>query len=230
VSDSTSLPHVLTSTVVSLPVTLYNSPAVQGYAQPSFGIGGDIAGVILWAIGVSLEAVADIQKYRFRSNPANSGRACNVGAFAWSRHPNYFGEMMTQFGIYAMCAGPAATGWVPMGSGAHAALLASVIGAVLLTVLLMFVSGLTLQERPGAKKRYEKGGEQWEEFKAYTQQTSILIPFPPALYRLLPTFIKRTLFLEFPIYVFDPAKHADQNKVQQRLQEEGRTGSSEPLS
>lgn len=84
----------------------------------------------------------------------------------------------------------------------------------------MFVSGLTLQERPGAKKRYEKG-EGWPEYAAYLHRTSMLIPFPPQLYKQLPVILKRTLFLEFPIYVFDPAKHADQSKVQQRQDEEG---------
>jgi len=38
----------------------------------------------------------------------------------------------------------------------------------------------------------------------------------------MPVFLKRTVFLEFPIYVFDPAKHADQGKVQGRSAEEGR--------
>lgn len=86
----------------------------------------------------------------------------------------------------------------------------------------MFLSGLPLQERPGAKKRYESGNH-WESFKTYTERTSILIPFPPQLYVRMPTILKRTLFLEFPIYVFDPAKHADQSKVQQRQAEEGDT-------
>ena len=115
---------------------------------------------------------------------------------------------------------PAAYGYVT--GGAYDALYASILGPFFLTILLMFVSGLPLQERPGAKKRYESGNH-FESFKTYTERTSILIPFPPQLYVLLPTFFKRTVFLEFPIYVFDPAKHADQNKVQQREAEEGRT-------
>ncbi len=111
--------------------------------------------------------------------------------------------------------------------GAYRALYASILGAFFLTTLLMFVSGLTLQERPGAKKRYEKG-IQWPAYERYLRRTSILIPFPPQIYEKLPTFIKRTLLLEFPIYVFDPAKHADQSKVQARSAEEGqRNGSSE---
>ena len=85
----------------------------------------------------------------------------------------------------------------------------------------MFVSGLTLQERPSAKKRYESG-RGWEEYKLYTERTSILIPFPPQLYVYLPTILRRTLFLEFPIYVFDPAKHSNQSKP--GAVEEGRHG------
>lgn len=120
---------------------------------------------------------------------------------------------------------PAAEGYVH--GGARAALYASVVGAIFLTVLLMFVSGLTLQERPGAKKRYENGTN-WEGYARYLHRTSILIPFPPQLYAPMPVFLKRTLFLEFPIYVFDPAKHADKGKTQQRQSEEGlRDGSRE---
>jgi hypothetical protein len=90
----------------------------------------------------------------------------------------------------------------------------------------MFVSGLTLQERPGAKKRYEKGNR-WPEYERYLQRTSILIPFPPALYAKMPVILKRTIFLEFPMYVFDPAKHADQSKTQANTAEEGRVRSSD---
>ena len=114
---------------------------------------------------------------------------------------------------------PAADGYVH--GGAYNALYASIVGAFFLTALLMFLSGLPLQERPGAKKRYESGNH-WESYKTYTERTSILIPFPPQLYVRLPTILKRTIFLEFPIYVFDPAKHADQSKVKDREAEEGR--------
>lgn len=124
-------------------------------------------------------------------------------------------------GIYLVSISPAAYGYAS--GGARAALYASVVGPIFLTVLLMFVSGLTLQERPGAKKRYEKG-DRWEEYASYLHRTSILIPFPPQIYEKVPVFLKRTLFLEFPIYVFDPAKHADPSK-QHRSAEEGQAGS-----
>lgn len=103
--------------------------------------------------------------------------------------------------------------------GAQASLYASIVGPILLTSLLLFVSGLTLQERPKAKRTYEKG-EGWTEYSAYLERTSILLPFPPSIYRKLPVIVKRTLFLEFPIYVFDPAKHADGSNDEQRSAEE----------
>ena len=82
----------------------------------------------------------------------------------------------------------------------------------------MFVSGLNLQERPKAKKTYEKG-EGWSEYAAYLHRTSILLPFPPTLYAKMPVAVKRSLFLEFPMYVFDPAKHADSSDT--RSEHEG---------
>jgi hypothetical protein len=118
---------------------------------------------------------------------------------------------------------PAAYGYVH--GGAYSALYASILGAFFLTLLLMFVSGLPLQERPGAKKRYESGNH-WESYLEYTRRTSILIPVPPQLYVRMPTILKRTIFLEFPLYVFDPAKHADQSKVREREAEEGARNSS----
>lgn len=113
--------------------------------------------------------------------------------------------------------------------GAKAALYASIVGPLFLTILLMFVSGLPLNERPAAKKKYEKGTG-WPEYERYLQRTSMLIPFPPQLYSKMPVILKRTIFLEFPIYVFDPAKHADQDKVREREAEEGRQDSSAPIN
>jgi hypothetical protein len=106
---------------------------------------------------------------------------------------------------------PAANGYVR--GQAYKALYATILGSFFLTILLMFVSGLTLQERPGAKKLYEKNNH-WEDYARYLNRTSILIPFPPQIYEKLPTILKRTIFLEFPIYVFDPAKHSDSSKGQ----------------
>lgn len=225
---------------VSLPVTILNSPNVTKFDQPSFGTGRDIAGVILWVIGFIMESVSDIQKYRFKSQSRDSGSICDVGFFSWTRHPNYFGEIIMQFGklnfvhgrwsrtdngsaIFMIAVSPSAYGYVTGQS--YSAQYGAILGPFLLTVLLLFVSGLTLQERPGAKKRYQNG-KNWEGYSRYLKRTSILIPFPPQLYSKMPVFLKRSLFLEFPIYVFDPAKHTDPDFRQNRDAEEGRQSNS----
>jgi hypothetical protein len=131
---------------------------------------------------------------------------------------------LTRTAIFMIAVSPAADGYVH--GGAYAALYASILGPFFLTALLMFLSGLPLQERPGAKKRYEKGIK-WPEYERWLHRTSILVPFPPQLYEKMPVFLKRTIFLEFPMYVFDPAKHADQSKVQAKQAEEGRSRPSD---
>ena len=235
-------PSITDTLIVSLPVTILNSPKVTAFRQPSFGTGRDIAGVILYSLGLIIESVSDVQKYRFRSQHGSDGSICDKGFFGWSRHPNYFGEILIHFcefastswsrawsadlpeAIFMIAVSPAADGYVH--GGAYRALYASILGPFFLTLLLLFVSGLPLQERPGAKKRYEKG-DHWEEYAEYLRRTSILIPFPPQIYGKLPTILKRTIFLEFPLYVFDPAKHADSAKRPQAAEEEGRiTGDS----
>ncbi|KAK3719117.1 hypothetical protein LTR37_004681 [Vermiconidia calcicola] len=205
--------------VVSLPVIILNSPKVLQYAQPSFGKATDIIAIIIFVIAFVMESVSDIQKYRFKQSQQGkeAGAVCDVGFFKWSRHPNYFGEIMTQISIFIIAITPASYGALPSGSGAYAALYSSMVGWIFLTVLLLFVSGLPLSERPGAKKRYEKGTG-WPEYEKYLHDTSILWPMPKAVWRNLPVL------------------HADQGKVQEREAEEGRQQSngegrqsSEPL-
>ena len=84
--------------IVSLPVTILNSPNVLKYRQPSFGKATDIIGIILFVIGFLMESVSDVQKYRFKqsSQGKEPGAICSVGLFKWSRHPNYFGEIIVQ--------------------------------------------------------------------------------------------------------------------------------------
>lgn len=83
---------------MSLPVTLLNSPKVQQFRQPAFNKATDILAIIGYAIGLVMESFSDIQKYRFKSSHKDQPSAtCDVGFFKWSRHPNYFGEILIQF-------------------------------------------------------------------------------------------------------------------------------------
>lgn len=83
--------------VLSFPVTILNSPNINQYPQPSFGNGGDVAGVLLYVFGLTIESISDTIKYRFRSKNLDKSAFCTTGPFAWSRHPNYFGEILIQF-------------------------------------------------------------------------------------------------------------------------------------
>jgi steroid 5-alpha reductase family enzyme len=85
---------------VSLPVTVLNSPNVTQYSQPVFGTGRDIAGVVLYAIGLMMESVSDVQKYLFKVRQSDKSAICDKGFFNWTRHPNYFGEIIIQFGTF----------------------------------------------------------------------------------------------------------------------------------
>ncbi|OAQ99025.1 hypothetical protein LLEC1_02501 [Akanthomyces lecanii] len=195
--------------VVSLPVTLSNAPSVTRYPQRAFGTGRDVAGVVLYAVGLVFEAGSDVQKYLFRARQtreSNRTSVCDSGFFALSRHPNYFGDIIIQWSIFMIAVSAAADGYVH--GQAYKALYASILAPLFITFLLMFVSGMPLSERPKAKERYEKGNN-WEGYKRWLDRTSPLIPFPPQLYARVPVFLKRTVFLELPMYVFDPAKHSD---------------------
>ncbi|PKS09880.1 hypothetical protein jhhlp_004503 [Lomentospora prolificans] len=215
---------------VSLPVTMGNSPAVvvpqkSGGAGVAFGTAADIAGVIMFAIGFLFEVVGDWQKFAFRNKyGGGAAEVCGKGLWKYSRHPNYFGDILAQFGIYAISTSPTTSSALP--SPPRAALLASIVGPLFITLLLLFVSGMPLTERPAAKRRYETD-RNWDAYEQYLRRTSPLFPFPPALYSHVPVWLKRTLFLELPIYVFDPAKHSEVGRGGLNAPSEGREGEEE---
>lgn len=83
--------------------------------------------------------------------------------------------------------------------GDLAAQIASIVGPFFLTGLLLFLSGLPLQEKPTARRRYEKG-EGWEEYHVYLKRTSILVPMPRRVWERLPVLVKRTVGLEVGVF------------------------------
>jgi len=121
-----------------------------------------LIGLLVWALGFALEVVADTQKSRFRADPANKDKFVQSGVWAWSRHPNYFGEIVLWIGV-AIIALPVLQGWQWV----------TLISPVFVTLLLTRVSGVPLLE----KRADEKWGGQ-DDYEAYKERTPVLIPRP----------------------------------------------------
>jgi steroid 5-alpha reductase family enzyme len=122
-----------------------------------------IAGTGLWLAGLVLETVADAQKSAFKSKDENRGRFMAGGLWRYSRHPNYFGEMLVWWGLFVYT--------VPV---LHGAAFAVVAGPVFITLLLLFVSGIPPLER-SADQRHAND----PAYREYKRRTSILVPLPP---------------------------------------------------
>ncbi len=123
----------------------------------------DYIGIAVWAIGILIEIVADRQKSAFRADPANKGKFINTGLWAWSRHPNYFGEIVLWTGM-AIIAIPVLQGWQ----------WATLISPVFVFFLLTKVSGVPMLE-DAADERW--GGQ--DDYEAYKQNTPVLVMKPP---------------------------------------------------
>jgi steroid 5-alpha reductase family enzyme len=122
-----------------------------------------IIGIVVWIVGFTIEVVADQQKSIFKKNPANEGRFIVSGLWAWSRHPNYFGEITLWIGI-AIMALPVLSGWRWV----------TLISPAFVVLLLTRVSGIPMLEA-----RAEKRWRDDEEFQRYKSHTPVLIPRPP---------------------------------------------------
>ncbi len=125
-----------------------------------------IIGIAVWTIGILIEIVADQQKSAFRADPANKGKFINSGLWAWSRHPNYFGEIVLWTGM-AIIAIPVLQGWQWV----------TLISPVFVFLLLTKVSGVPMLEE-AADERW--GGQ--EDYEAYKQNTPVLVMKPPGLH------------------------------------------------
>jgi steroid 5-alpha reductase family enzyme len=123
-----------------------------------------LIGFLVWALGFAFEVVADAQKSRFRADPENKGKFIHTGLWAWSRHPNYFGEIVLWIGV-AIIALPVLQGWQWV----------TLISPIFVTLLITRVSGLPMLE----KRADEKWGGQ-EDYEAYKERTPVLIPWPPS--------------------------------------------------
>lgn len=135
--------------LVSLPLIVINAGSE---ASPGWW---DFAGIGVWLTGFLFETIGDAQLDAFLKQQSNRGKILDTGLWRYSRHPNYFGEVMQWWGIFII-ANAVPSGWV------------SIIGPLMITFLILKVSGVPL---------LEKAMSQNPEFKAYQEKTSKFIPW-----------------------------------------------------
>lgn len=117
----------------------------------------DLAGVVLWIFGLFFEAVGDFQMARFQADPQHADRVLDYGLWRLTRHPNYFGDFCIWWGLYLIAASAGAT-W-------------TIFSPLLMSFLLLKVSGVTLLEKTITDRR--------PEYTAYQAKTSSFFPWPP---------------------------------------------------
>lgn len=116
----------------------------------------DIFGVLVWCIGFFFESVSDRQLKNFLKNPDNKGKIMDQGLWAYSRHPNYFGEVTQWWGIF-LCALSVPYGYL------------TIVSPALITLLILFVSGVPMLEKKYAGR---------PDFELYKKRTSMFVPMP----------------------------------------------------
>jgi steroid 5-alpha reductase family enzyme len=119
----------------------------------------DVGGIAVWLIGFLFETIGDWQLARFKRNPQNTGRVMNRGLWRFTRHPNYFGDFCVWWGLYFIAAAGGA--WFTL------------LSPLLMSVLLMKVSGVTLLERDVEDRR--------PGYVEYRRQTNSFFPWWPNL-------------------------------------------------
>ena len=117
----------------------------------------DLAGVVLWIVGMVFEAVGDAQLARFKADPGNRGKVMDRGLWRYTRHPNYFGDFCVWWGFFLTAL--AAGGWW------------SFVGPALMSVLLLKVSGVALLEKDISERR--------PGYRDYVRRTNAFFPAPP---------------------------------------------------
>lgn len=139
-------------------VWLISLPVQAAAYVPAAPGAGTYAGALLWAAGLGCEAVGDRQLARFKADPAHRGRVMDRGLWSWTRHPNYFGDFLVWWGLYAMAC------------GAWQAAAVSALSPLLMSYLLIWGSGKRLLERHMSGR---------PGYAQYAARTSGFVPLPP---------------------------------------------------
>ncbi|GAU96202.1 hypothetical protein RvY_07682-2 [Ramazzottius varieornatus] len=126
--------------VVSLPVILIDCqpfhPMPQGSSKSGPLTDTDIGGLTLWIVGFLCEFFADLQKYKFKQDSNNDDRFCTKDLWTWSRHPNYFGEIIQWWGIFTIYTETIREPWMWIG----------IISPLFITCLLLFLQVPALEQ------------------------------------------------------------------------------------
>lgn len=141
--------------VISTPVFFINGKATTSLDLLT------LIGTAVWLLGFFFEAIADFQLAQFVSKAENKGRIMQSGLWKFSRHPNYFGEVVLWWGIFIMA--------LSIEKGVY-----TIIGPLTITGLILFVSGIPLLE-----KKYHNN----PNYKEYKSRTSAFFPLPPKINR-----------------------------------------------
>jgi len=115
----------------------------------------DVVGVFVWAVGFFFEAVGDYQLRQFKKRPENKGKIITTGLWKYTRHPNYFGEVVLWWGIFLLALS-IENGWI------------AVLSPLLISFLLLRVSGVTMLEKKYAGNL---------DFEAYAKRTNAFFPW-----------------------------------------------------
>jgi steroid 5-alpha reductase family enzyme len=118
----------------------------------------DVAGILLIAVGFAFETIGDRQLERFKAVSANRGKVLDTGLWRYTRHPNYFGDALFWWGVYLVAAS-APGGW------------STIASPLLMTILLLRVSGVALLERGLIAAK--------PEYADYITRTSAFVPWFP---------------------------------------------------
>jgi steroid 5-alpha reductase family enzyme len=137
--------------IVSLPIQV----AAERHA--SLGVDA-IPGLVLFAIGLVFEALGDEQLRRFKADPSSRGQVMDRGLWRYTRHPNYFGDFCVWWGLWLVVLPAGGTWW-------------TLVGPLVMSTLLIRVSGKALLERDMAKRR--------PGYAEYIERTSGFLPLPP---------------------------------------------------
>jgi steroid 5-alpha reductase family enzyme len=118
----------------------------------------DGIGLSLWIVGFLFETIGDQQLASFKADPAKRGKVMDTGLWAWTRHPNYFGEAVLWWGYFFIALS------TPAG-------LLTVFSPILMTYLLLKISGVALLEKALVDRR--------PGYREYVENTSAFFPWPP---------------------------------------------------